>query len=153
MCKNNYLLILPNELVISVQRYTSFTNTKFSLVSVSCLVIQPFIWLFPQNQDTALTIASYYGKIEVVKELLAVGAHTDLQANVCTACETWQYMKVCCLATKMVNARTWIVHVEVTYNPWTEPGNKIHYPRNWGLVCNHCYFHLIYLPLVTCVGC
>ena len=42
----------------------------------------------PQNQDTALTIASYHGKVEVVKELLAAGAHTDLQANVCTACET-----------------------------------------------------------------
>ena len=44
-----------------------------------------FIWFssLPQNQDTALTIASYYGKSEVVKELLTAGALTDIQANVC----------------------------------------------------------------------
>ena len=44
-----------------------------------------FIWFLslPQNQDTALTIASYHGKNEVVKELLAAGAHTDIQDDVC----------------------------------------------------------------------
>ena len=52
-----------------------------------CLVY--FMWLFirlsplPQVQDTALTIASYHGKIEVVKELLTVGALTDIQDDVC----------------------------------------------------------------------
>ena len=60
----------------------------------------------PQHQDTALTIASYHGKVEVVKVLLAAGAHTDLQANVRTACETCDILEVYCLATKMVNTRT-----------------------------------------------
>ena len=43
------------------------------------------LWLssLPQDQDTALTIASYHGKIEVVKQLLAAGALTDIQAYVC----------------------------------------------------------------------
>ena len=43
------------------------------------------IWLssLPQDQDTALTIASYHGKTEVVMELLAAGALTDIQDNVC----------------------------------------------------------------------
>ena len=30
-----------------------------------------------------MTIASYHGKIEVVKELLAAGALTDIPDNVC----------------------------------------------------------------------
>ena len=61
----------------------------------------------PQDQDTALTIASYHGKVEVVKVLLAAGAHTDLQANVRTAYETCDnILEVYCLATKMVNTRT-----------------------------------------------
>ena len=44
-----------------------------------------FIWLLslPQDQDTALTIASYHGKIEIVKELLTAGALTDIQDDVC----------------------------------------------------------------------
>ena len=47
------------------------------------------MWLFirllslPQDHDTALTIASYNGKTEVVKELLAAGALTYIQADVC----------------------------------------------------------------------
>ena len=36
-----------------------------------------------QDQITVLMVASYNGKIEVVKELLAAGAHTDIQDNVC----------------------------------------------------------------------
>ena len=34
VCKDNYLLILPNELVISVQRYMSFTNTQTQVYKV-----------------------------------------------------------------------------------------------------------------------
>ena len=36
-----------------------------------------------QGLFTALVYASYHGKIEVVKELLEAGAHTDIQDNVC----------------------------------------------------------------------
>ena len=50
-----------------------------SLVHVATYVVSSL----PQDQDTALTIASYHGKIQVVKELLAAGALTDIQDNVC----------------------------------------------------------------------
>lgn len=36
-----------------------------------------------QGLFTALMVGSYNGKIEVVKELLEAGAHTDIQDNVC----------------------------------------------------------------------
>ena len=38
---------------------------------------------FLQSQITVLMVASYNGKIEVMKELLAAGALTDIQDNVC----------------------------------------------------------------------
>ena len=37
-----------------------------------------------QNSDTALTLAAYHGRLEIVQELLKRGADKDAKTNVAT---------------------------------------------------------------------